>query len=80
MTVKAITYAYATSKNATRLGAGETGCYCVELHPSSSDARLTGLRGPFATIEDAERHALAIQCDWSRWTKRADAANETWRA
>ena len=72
--VKAITYAYATSPNAARLGAGDTGCYCVELHPSERDAALIGLRGPFDTIEAAERHASVIQCEWSKWSKRAQSA------
>ena len=80
MTVKAIAYAYATSDNAERLGAGDTGCYCIEIRHSSNDARLIGLRGPFQTIEDAELHALAIQCEWSRWSRRADRSLETWRA
>lgn len=78
--LKNIQYAYASSTNATKLGAGDTGCYCVELHASEHDAKLLGLRGPFETIADAELHALAIQCEWSRYSRRVDSSLEAWRA
>lgn len=70
MTIKAIGYAYASSTIAARLGAARHGCYYVETKASELDTRHTSLRGPFETIEQAELHASAIACDWSRFTMR----------
>lgn len=69
--IKSIGYAYPTSATAKRLGASETGCYFVETKRHETQVQATSLRGPFATIADAELHASAIACDWSRYTKRA---------
>jgi len=69
--VKAIGYAYPSSTTATRLGAGKSGCYYVETKRHETQAAKTSLAGPFASIEDAERHALTIPADWSRYTRRA---------
>ena len=69
--IKSIGYAYASSTIAKRLGAAKAGCYFVEVKRHETQANATSLRGPFETIEQAELHASAIACDWSRYTKRA---------
>lgn len=69
--VKSIGYAYASSTYAARLGASSTGCYYVQTKASETATRALSLRGPFATIEDAEAFAADITGDWSRFTRRA---------
>lgn len=68
---KAISYAYATSANAKRLGRSAQGCYVVEVFGHYHQPNPISMRGPFDTIEDAEAHAVAIQADWSPFTMRA---------
>lgn len=70
---KAICYAYATSTYAKRFGRARQGCYVVEIKRHYHEAGCVSVRGPFDTIEAAESHALAIQADWSPFTKRAAA-------
>jgi hypothetical protein len=71
MTIKSIGFAYATSTFATRLGAGDTGCYYVETKADEISHRALTLEGPFASLEDAERVAAANPAAWSRYTRRA---------
>jgi len=77
--IKTIGYAYPSSITAERLGAGETGCYFVETRRCETQVKPTSLYGPFATMGAADSHALAIDCEWSRYTKRATIAQGwTW--
>lgn len=71
--IKAIGYAYPSSDTSSRFGRSNDGCYFVEVKACESHprAKAISLRGPFDTIEQAELHASAIACDWSRYTKRA---------
>lgn len=71
MPIKSIGYAYATSDTATRLKAGQTGCYYVETKASEAGTRALSLAGPFADLIAAEECAATIQADWSRYTRRA---------
>ena len=68
---KAIEYAFPTSARARQLGRAREGCYFIELKAHFSNVKARRIEGPFATIEEAESAALAINADWSPYTKRA---------
>ena len=68
---KAIAYAFPTSSYARRFKRYEQGCYVVELSTDYRNPNPKRIDGPFDTLEAAERHANAIDAEWSPFTRRA---------
>ena len=68
--IKAIEYAYATSTIADEMRAPD-GCYFISIKRDVTEWRDVERKGPFASIDEAERAALTIPLPWSRFTKRA---------
>lgn len=61
---KTVEYAYPTSSNATRLGFGKTGCWCVEL-ANRGNARPQHAVTGHANKEQAIKTAQALPHPWS---------------